>query len=340
MKSTPLVLVLAGVVLVAILLAWLLYTPRTQPVSPPPPQVDSKPAPRQPDLQTTFILTREEVMPLYQAMEEQARIYTSAQIRTRMSFMEIDPRQVLETELWFDAVRPDRWIVKSFTSTLKNKEDQTSGFELQPSLCEVYDVTHMLVISYAKKNVHDLALNVTDSASQQAVGPMKVRSASELADPFKDLLYGMPYEERLKEFLEARREKTSDGERIHVRMRLNHAMRARIKRTRFQGVLPVTKAGLGDMSIREDVFHAEDGSLVQVIYLDSELKNFMIQTYQKVSWNEKIPNDRFIPEIPPGFRRNDINAILRRNRSLGLEGKDVMLFQPHGPVGAATPEAH
>lgn len=338
MKPTPLISVLAGVVVAAILLALLLFNTREEPV-PEPPQVEPEVVSKEPDLQTSFVLTQEDILPLYQAMDEQARNYSSAHIRTRMSFVGITPGEAVEAEFWFDASKPDRWILRSFTSRLKKSQDPGSGYELQPNQCEVYDVTHMQVISYAKKNVHDLDLNVTDRASQDAVGPMKVKSASELADPYKDLLFGMPYEERLKEFLEARREKTSDGDRIHVRMRLNHAMRARIKQNRYRGILPVTRDGLGEMSIREDVFNAADGNLARSVYLDSELKNYMIQAYQETAWNEKIPDDRFVPEIPAGFRRNNINAILRRNRQVGMQGKDIMLFQPGGQVEPATPSA-
>jgi hypothetical protein len=301
----------------------------------PTPQPPSK----EPDLRVTTRLSLSNIQPLYQSLQKRVEEYQTIQVRTRLEFPNILKTQVLEAEFWFDALRPDRYIHSSFNSQQEDKKDASSKYVTRPCLTETSDGKRMLVISHQRHNVHEITLDATDPASLQVVTPTKIKSATCLANPLQDLLFGMSYEDRLKELLEASRVKTSRGDEIQVLFRINSAMSKRIKTNQLALYLPIDDKGLALMSLRRDIFDCQTGDWREVVYLDQEWRPFLVQSYSQVTWNETIPEQRFSPEIPAGFSTDNINKILRRKRELGIKSDDLRaLHDSRGPISATEAE--
>ncbi len=350
MNSARLFSILAAIVTAIVIMVILLSLREIPPTpQPEPPQATAPvsmveqtvtpggPASGEPDLTVSHPLTLEDVAPLYTALQKRIDEYKTVHVRTRLEFPIAARNQIVESYLSFDAVRPHRFIHKSIKSVPKNKKSMSSEFVPVPYLTEIYDGSQLTVISHPKRNIHKVDLSATDIASRAVVGPMTIQCATRMANPLQDLLFGVSFEDRLKEMAEAKREKTSQGEQIQVLFRITGAMSQVIQRTTLMGSLPVFIEGLKMMSLRRDIFDAQTGKLLQSVYLTAQWHPYLIQTYQEAEWDVEIPEDRFLVDAPPGSTVLNTNENLRRTRRLGLTEKDLEEYRRAGnPVSASS----
>jgi hypothetical protein len=349
MNSARLFSILAVIIAAAVLLAVLILqkeppsslqseSPHSTPVSSnTQPDMSLERKSLGPELQVTHALSREDVVPLYTALQKRVDEYQTIHVRTRLEFPKAMKDQILETEFWFDAIRPHEFIHKAIKSVPEDRKSMTSRFVPVPFQTEIYDGTHLTVVSHLKRTIHKLVLSATDVASRPIVAPMKVLCATRMANPLQDLLFGLPYEERLKEMVEAKVVNTSSGHETQVMFRINGEMSRVIQHGKLLISLPVSHEGLKMMALRRDIFDTETGDLKQSVYLDSEWKPFLVQTYPEVEWNGVIPKDRFLPDAPPGSVTHDVLEHQRRIHQLAITSKDLEEYQKAGnPISASS----
>lgn len=298
------------------------------PVAPEPAQVAAPPVPKphEPDLSTSQKLSRDEVRVYYQSLEEKISGYRTVKARTRIQFPKILPDQPMESEFWFDAVRPAPFILRAYSAERKDDKDMASDWAVVPNASEWSDGKAYKMVSYKRKNVHSVDLEATDKASQSVVGPTVRKCGQHYADPLQDLLFGVSYDDRLKEFLEASQNKTSTGDQVRVLYRINNKMSEQMKSNRLLIHLPVTKKAVEYVVLREDYFQAQTRELLKSIYYDRERDPYIVQTYLEVEWDQEIPDDRFALELPPNVKHQDVNAKLRRNHAWNLRPEDALPY--------------
>lgn len=348
MKTSQLFTLLAAMVILAgILVVWF------SPWQSPPPQPEPLPAvsqpsssqqasvpageaPSEPDLTTSHPLSRDEILPLYTVLEKTIREYKTAHVRTRLVFHIMEDRRPVEAEFWFDAIRPDRYIHRTIKSMPKDRKSMSSPFVPLPYMTEIRDSSRMTVINYRKKSVYQVDLTAKDSAAKQLAATMLVKCATQMENPLQDLLFGISYENRCKEMVEAKLVSTSHGKEIQVLYRITGEMSQKIQNSQLAGNLPVSNEGLVTMALRRDVFDSPAGNLLQSIYLDREWRPFLTQTYQEIKWDEDIPDDRFVSDAPAGSVTHNISERVTRLKKLAITQSDLAEFYTAGHPNSAT----
>jgi hypothetical protein len=313
--------------------------PREIPKTEAPTAKSAESQPGEIDLQTTHRLGIEDITPLYASLAGRIVGYRSVVVRTHIDFPKLVPNHVFEAEFRFDAIRPERFIHRSFSSQPEDKKNLAADWVLKPLRSESSDGKTLFVVSHNTRNYHKVDLTATDKASKALVATMKVKCATRLANPLQDLLYPIPFEDRLKEMLEAKRERTSRGEEVRVLFRMNRAMNKRLLGNLLTPDLPVVSEKLNDITMREDVFDQASGGLLETVYCDLNRKPFLSQTYSQIEWDAEIPDDRFALDMPEGAKPRDLNEILRRNQAWAIKVEDMnQLMQGAIPLPATGSE--
>ncbi len=348
MKTSHLFSLLAAMVILAGILAAGLSLWQSPPPQPEPlPAVSQSSSGRQaspksgkkesePDLTTSYPLSRDEILPLYAALEKRIREYKTVHVRTRLVFHIMEDKRPVEAEFWFDAIRPDRYIHKTIKSMPKNRKSMSSPFVPLPYMTEIRDGSRMTVINYRKRSVYQVDLAAKDSAAKQLAATMLVKCATQQENPLQDLLFGISFENRLNEMVEAKLVSTSHGKETQVLFRVTGEMSQKIQNSQLAGNLPVSNEGLVTMALRRDVFDSSSGNLLQSIYLDPEWHPFLTQTYPEIEWDVDIPDDRFVSDAPPGSVTHNISERVTRLKKLAITQSDIAEFYSAGHPYSAT----
>lgn len=347
MNSARLLSILVAILVGAVLVGFLISMKGKPPLRETSPTTSEEPSPRpsplegessnsEPDLRGSLPLGKEEVSPLYTALQNKADNFKSAHIRTRLEFVGEKKDSPPESEFWFDAIRPDHFMFKALVSGTRKDKDGTASSGLFPYRAEIRTGTQFLVINYVRKKVYITDLDGFDKASGEYASSMLVQSASRMINPLQDLISRISYEDRLKEMLEAKREKTSQGEEIHVLFRITGSMSRALKNRHNLAYLPIGEQALNLISLRKDIFDSATGNLKQTVYLDSEWHPFLIQTYSELEWDGEIPADRFLPDAPPGSVATNMSQRVSYLHRLGITRHDMEEFRRAGNTSSPT----
>jgi hypothetical protein len=308
-------LILIGVVAISILAAVLLsriertsaplapeetVSATVQPTPSPAPSRDPE------DFSTSRRISRDEYQPYYDTLVKTASDYTTAQVRTILSLPQFVEDEVVEAEVRFDAVRPERWARQIFASRPENRIDPYAEWEFLPRSGTLATWNLWRNIEYDHRTAFEHQLDATDEFLAPYLEKKRQDFLEQFANPHIDLLFEIPIEDRLREVVEAEEIKTSEGLRIRVLMRLTSTMAQEITRGKLRLYFPVCPDCAKAVSLREDWFAADTMDLEQSVYLKPDRTPFLVQRYVRTIWDERIPDDRFELPMPDGGRVVDI----------------------------------
>jgi len=281
----------------------------------------SQPGPRPPKV----VFTKGQAVELYENLQKRIAEYKTIQVRTRLEFPHIAIGGAIQAEVRFDAVRPDRYIHTVLNSKPVRRGDPETKYDLRPHYVEyLRDSDKHYFLSYKTRLLHftDLGTKTDEESVLAVLKPMTKQAATRFQDPLQDLLYKIPFADQMREFQSAELVDKKQGKEVHILFRMTRRMNRGITETKTKSFLPVDGGTYDHIMNRKDIFDLETGLPKKRIFLDREGKDFLIQTYPLIRFDEEIPKDRFKPDLPEGVRYSNIIENLLKRAEIGLHAED------------------
>jgi len=276
------------------------------------------------DLRTSRRLNREEVALLYKDRRTRIESYRSVKVRSRFEFPDLVENNRIEFEIQFDAIRPDRWVKKTYASKRVSKNNPYSDWEfgLQQAARLLDGISRN--IQYWNHRVYDTDITDPDELIQALVLPERRRAREAFKNPYQDLLFTISDDDRMKEMLEATRERKSDGDEIHVLFRMNKPFMDAFLKNTSNKHWPMSRKGSKQIALREDVFDAETREIKKIYYYDVSRNVFLSQAFLDLDWDVDIPASRFELEIPEPSVSFDLNDYVKKHaaKNAGMTQED------------------
>jgi len=318
-----LTLVIGLAVLLAVVLSRIDTTPESQKgddiiFHSPTPVPSPSPSPTEENTAAVRKLRQEEAAQLYEALNDRVQGYSSITVQIRFELPRLAPDQIVESDLRFDARKPDRWLFEVIASTPKVREDPLTEWEIRPLRGTLFTGSKLLVAEHAEHRVFEEDLDDTEETLRSYLDKKRKKLEERFANPLFDLFFEIPFEERWREFIEAKAAAGSEGDETCVLFRVTSKEAARLSGNYLAEFFPSCPKTDELVALREDVFETATGELRRVSYQTVDGQPFLTQRYLKVEWNPEMPDNRFELKQPDPSTTVNITRILKRNQKLGL----------------------
>ena len=323
MDSSKPFLVLAAVVGIAVLAAVVLSRLDTTPevdrekIVVPVPLPTAAFVEKEPRVTSAKVIDSSAVQLLYQNLQRKIDEYATVQVRSRLEMPNHAPGEIVEAEVRFDAIQPDRWVREITASRPVDDLNPSSKWKVGPIEGKLVDGSHYRFVQHKGRLVIDTDLSDADEGLKPYIDRKKTEVADQFANPLMDFLYGISFEDRFLEKVRSEVIDTEEGKETRVLFRMNGEMARQMKAGgRLLPFFDLCPSCVWEVSYREDVFDTESGDLKRTTYLKADESPFIVQRYNRVVWDEDIPDNQFELTLPVPTITHDFNRVLKHKIKL------------------------